>query len=360
MLMDGAGRAPTRTEADIRAALAELGRRAPGAEDVLSALREAGSRRQRRSPQLPFRPWPAGGGRRLALRPGWAQLAVVTAAAAAVTLALTLGDSAARPGGPGVFPALPNPPVSAGGAPVVVSPGRHPSSASLGKAMLTAFNSAADDLAYETVAYVRAGHLIQANWSWSWPAVPGPGQVQYVRDAWIAIPRGASRPTASVKLTEQDGYTTVVPRPSVYLQKEQARLIVVCYAGTGQTGCGWGRFNTDAGTWSEHTGVMPYIDFTPLPRGADLARQIARGEWRIVGHSRLRGQRAIKLAQTASGPFHGHPVFLWVSTATYLPLRMIWMTGNTTQENNWYYLPPSKANLKHLRVSIPSGYPRSR
>ncbi len=113
--------------------------------------------------------------------------------------------------------------------------------------------------------------------------------MQYVQDAFSAIPRGASGAAASVKLTEDTGYTTVVPRPSRYLQKEHARLITVCYAGTGQTGCGWGRFNTPAGTWSQHTAVMPYIDSTPSPRGADLARQIARGQWRIAGHTRLRG-----------------------------------------------------------------------
>jgi len=183
--------------------------------------------------------------------------------------------------------------------------------------------------------------------------------LQYVQDAFSAIPRGASGAAASVKLTEDTGYTTVVPRPSRYLQKEHARLITVCYAGTGQTGCGWGRFNTPAGTWSQHTEVMPYIDDTPAPRGADLARQIARGQWRIAGHTRLRGQRAIKLAQTRSGTFQGHPVFLWVSTATYLPLQMISVAGKFTEADNWYYLPPSKANLAHLRVPLPPGYPRS-
>jgi len=359
--MEGLGRTPARTEADLRAALAELGRRAPSADDVLSALREAGSRRQRRSPP-PGQLRPVGLGRVLIPRLGWRQLAVGAAAAvaaAAVALALTLGGSPGRPGGPDVFPALPNPPASAGGPPVVVSPGHHPSAASLARAMLTAFNAAGDDLAYETVTDFRAGHLIQTDRSWSWPAVPSPGQLQYVRDAFSAIPRGASQVTASVKLTEDTGYTTVVPRPSRYGQNELARLITVCYAGTGQTGCGWGRFNTPAGTWSKHTAVMPYIDHTPSPRGSDLARQIARGEWRIVGHTRLRGQRAIKLAQTHSGTIQGHPVFLWVSTATYLPLRMISVTGKFTEADNWYYLPPSKANLAHLHVPIPPGYPRS-
>ena len=360
--MEGLGRTPARTEADIRAALTELARQAPAADDVLSALPAARSRRQRRSPRLPGQPRPTGLGRALTPRLGWPQLAVGAAAAAtatAVTLALTLGGSPGTTGRPDAFPALPNPPASAGGPPAIASPGHDPSAAALAKTMLTAFSAAADDLAYQTTADFRAGHLIQTDRSWSWPAVPSPGQLQYVRDAFSAIPRGASQATAPVKLTEDTGYTTVVPRPSRFGQDEHARLITVCYAGTGQTGCGWGRFDTPAGTWSNHTAVTPYTDYTPSPRGADLARQVARGQWRIVGHTRLRGQRAIKLAETRSGTFQGHPVFLWVSTATYLPLRMTFVVGTFTQADNWYYLPPSKANLAQLRVPIPPGYPRS-
>jgi hypothetical protein len=360
--MEGQGKAPTYTEADIRAALAELAERAPGADEVLSGVREAGSRRPRKSPRLPPRPWPAGPGRALTPRLGWPQAAVGAAAAvtaAAVTLALTLPGSPGRTGGPADLPALPNPPASIGDAPAVVSPGHHPSPAALAKAMLTAFNAAAYDLAYTTSAYYKAGHLTQADRTWSWPAIPRPGQIQYVRDEFSATPRGAPETTAPVKLTEDDGYTTVVPHPSRYGQDERARLIMVCFAGTGQTGCGWGRFDTPAGTWSKHTGVMPYLDYTPSPRGAGLARQIARGQWRIAGHTRVRGQRAIKLAQTSSGVFEGKPVFLWVSTATYRPLRMLWVTRQSTEVDNWYYLPPTKANLAHLRIPIPPGYPRS-
>lgn len=310
----------------------------PSADDVLSGLRTV-------------RP----------SRLGWPKLAVcATAVIAAVTaaLALTVGGSPSRTGEPGAFPALPNPPASAGVLPVGVSPGAHPSSASLAKAMLTAFNASADDLAYETSAGFSAGHLTQLDQAWSWPALPSAGQVQYIRDAFSAIPHGASQKTASVKLTEDDGYTTITPRPSPYGQSEQARLIVVCYAGTGQTGCGWGRFNTPAGTWSQHSGVMQYLDYTPYPRGADLAHQIAQGQWRITGHTWLRGQQAITLAETSSGVFNPQPVFLWVSTTTYLPLRMDWGPAGSYQQN-WYYLPPSKANLAHLRVPIPRGYPRS-
>src|ERR1700728_4966543 len=103
--------------------------------------------------------------------------------------------------------------------------------------MLTAFNESADTLAYVTVTGVTAGHLMQVDQWWSWPAVPSPGQVEYVRDDFSQIPLGASKATGLVKLTEVDGYATVVPRPSAYGQNEQARLILVCYDVTGQICC---------------------------------------------------------------------------------------------------------------------------
>jgi hypothetical protein len=46
------------------------------------------------------------------------------------------------------------------------------------------------------------------------------------------------------------------------------------------------------------------------------------------------------------------------SVSSYLPLRMIWGPAGS-ETDNWYYLPPSKANLAQLRVPIPPGYPRS-
>jgi hypothetical protein len=334
--------------------MAEIESRAPAR---VTALRKVAYR-------LPLlgHPRPTGPGQVLTRWLGWRQLAVGAAAAvtaAAVTLALTLSGSPSRTGGPDVFPALPNPPASAENPPAVVAPGPHPSSASLAKAMLTAFSASADTLAYQTSAGFTAGHLEDLDQSWSWPAVPSPGQVQYVRDVFSETPLGASKATAPVKLTEDDGYTTITPHPSVYGQNEEARLIVVCYAGTGQTGCGWGRFNTPAGTWSQHTGAMPYSDYTPDPRGADLAQQIARGEWRVLGHTQLRGQQAIKLAETPAGQFEPRPVFLWVSTATYLPLQMVVGPAGSEGVINWHYLQPSKANLAHLRVPIPPGYSRS-
>ena len=91
--MEGLGTAPARTEADLRAALAEQARRAPSADDVLSALRQAGSRRRH--------------------QPAWAAPA---AAAAAMVLVIGLAVAVShglfgtrQPGGPGSLPAAPRP-----------------------------------------------------------------------------------------------------------------------------------------------------------------------------------------------------------------------------------------------------------
>jgi hypothetical protein len=89
--MEGLGTAPPRTEADLRAALAEQARQAPSADEVLSALRQVGSRRRH--------------------QPAWA--APVAAAAAMVLvvgLAVVVSHGLFRtrqPGGPAGLPAAP-------------------------------------------------------------------------------------------------------------------------------------------------------------------------------------------------------------------------------------------------------------
>jgi hypothetical protein len=38
---------------------------------------------------------------------------------------------------------------------------------------------------------------------------------------------------------------------------------------------------------------------------------------------------------------------------------MYWVEGHGLEIDNWYCLPPSKANLAQLRVPVPPGYQRS-
>jgi hypothetical protein len=269
---------------------------------------------------------------------------------------LVPGGSTTTRGRPAAIGLLPSAPGSTSpGRVPVPSPGSHPSDASLGRAMLTAFNAVTGDLVYDVVTDVTHGRVVDTDQAWSWPAEPVPGQLEYVRDA-----SSSRAPDGLLKPSEDDSYTTVVPHPSVYGQYERAHLAVVCYAGTGQTGCGWGPYETPAGTWSVHTGRLAYEDYTPFPGGAILARQVASGQWRIIGHTTLDGQQAIRLVETKTGLINqGMPVYLWVSTASYLPLRMVSVVGSTTETQNWHYLQPTKASLAHLLVPVPPGYPRS-
>jgi hypothetical protein len=348
--MAGRGEAPARTEADISAALTELAHRAPSAGAVLTAVRGAGMTGMR-SPRAPRARW---------LR--WPQLAVAAVAAAtAMALALILTPGSAPVSAPAVFGppgALPSEPGTASsGSPTViapVSPGRAPSTVLVANAMVAAFSAAADNLVFETAAGFTKGHLSGTTRLWNWPATPIPGKLEYARQSYRLFALGRTAGTRILR-AEDIGYTTVVPRSPAALYA-YTRLIVACYTGTG---CGYGRHNVAPGTWWMRTGTLGYMDFAPDPGGAELARQIAAGEWRIVGHARLRGQQAIKLAETKTGHFMPRPVFLWVSTATYLPLRMVWLSGKSGEIDNWYYLPPTKANLAQLRVPIPPGYRRS-
>ncbi len=366
-MMLGRGKAPVRTEADISAALTELAQRAPSAGAVLSAMRDAGAHQQGRLPRAQGPRGLPGRRRPLAQWLRWPQLAVAVAAAAtAIVLAAVLvpGSAPVRAHGSSQFPnigSLPSPPgaVSPGTAPPIAAPGHDPSTASVAKAMLAAFSATAGDVVVETEADFTNGSLSDSSQFWSWPAVPNPGQLEYMRSSY-SQPAVGSAKGAGIRLTEDIGYTGVVPRPSRYAQNTYARLIDVCYAGTGQTGCGFAGYETPPGTWSMHTGKLTYLGYAPNPGGPGLARQIARGQWRILGHTRLHGQRAIKLAETRTG----HSIFprsflLWVSATSYLPLRMVSVLTKGRGISNWSYLPPTKASLAQLRVPIPPGYRRS-
>src|SRR5260221_8890052 len=124
-------------------------------------------------------------------------------------------------------------------------------------------------------------------------------------------------------------------------------------------GCGWGPSETLGGPRSKvsFNGEQEISDiragrfFNP----AVLARAIAQGQWRVVRRTRLDGQQAIELSETAAGPISPLPVDLWVNAQTYLPLRC---DGSGFSEV-FGYLPPTTVNLALLQVSIPRGFPRS-
>jgi hypothetical protein len=273
-------------------------------------------------------------------------------AAAALTIALLPGSEPAgrAPVGRGSAPAG-----TGSTLPAIESRRGLPSAALVGKAMLTAFSAANDDILYSIQTGINRGVVVDIYRDWSWPAQPVTGRQERYRSAFT---ERISR-TAPLKLTEDDGFIYLVP-PANW-NYATGRLTVVCYAGTGQTGCGYGDTETPPGTWSQHYGrfVNPNPGLNDL-RPAALAREIADGQWRVTGRTHLNGQQAIELTQTPAGFYQPPPTLLWVNAHTYLPLRMI--QGANKPESaqvDWYFLKPTAANLALLRVPIPAGYRRS-
>jgi hypothetical protein len=291
-------------------------------------------------------------GRIAALRAARAQLVVGIATAAAVA-GLTI---ALLPGGAPAGRA----PVRHGSAPggvrstlpAIESRRGLPSAALVGKAMLTAFSAADGDILYSVQTGTNRGVVVDIYRDWSWPAQPVTGRQERYRNAFS---QRTSR-TAPLKLTEGDGFVYITP-PADW-NYTYGQLMVVCYAGTGQTGCGYGNTETPPGTWSLHSGrfVNPHPGLNDLQPAA-LAREIAQGQWRVTGRTHLKGQEAIELTETPAGSYQPLPTLLWVNARTHLPLRMIQGANKPVWDQfDWYFLKPTAANLALLRVPIPAGY----
>jgi hypothetical protein len=240
------------------------------------------------------------------------------------------------------------------------APPRLPSATSVATAMLTAFDSISGYVEYETQTGYNHGALVDVYQSWSWPAQPVPGQRQLSRTRYSGI----SPHSAAVKLTEDKGVEAVTPPRGVGLVRGQVTM--VCFLGSGQTGCGYGNRNTLPGTWSRFTATVPSgsdIGLHGIFDPSTLVRGIATGAWRVVGRTHVDGQQAIELSETGHGQYllEPLPVTLWVNAQTYLPIRLVIGAGRDDQGiavQDFRYLPPTPANVARLRVPIPAGYPR--
>ena len=306
----------------------------------------------------------AGGLRRARRRRIQLAASMAAATCAAVVTGLVIVPLTAPSGG-GAAPVTTSPPVVSALPSFGRPPGSRaglPPAASVGKAMLTAFNAATGDIAYERQLGILHGVVEDEYQLWTWPAQPVPGQRALMRDVYAQRTPGSAR-----ALTLAVDYGLVYTAPAAGARSERFQLTMVCYPGAG--GCGWSGMQTPAGTWSRAsfrsasitTDVAPGSELNP----AAIAREIITGQWRIVGRTRLDGQPAIELRETRTGallPRNPQPVpgLLWVNARTHLPIR--WITGAGTSsvtQQDYEYLPPTPANLALLQVPIPRDYPRS-
>jgi hypothetical protein len=348
---------PMRTEDDLRQALATLERHAPSADTVLGVVRRAPG------PAGPGRPaWRRPGGSAWWRRPRLALFLAAGAAAAGLVAALLPGSGSPGPGtSPGQL-GLPRVTVGRTGLPRL-TPGQAnlPTAASVGQAMLTAFHGVSDDIEYTAQTGVTKGVTTSIYGSWSWPAHPAVGEEQSYRTV-LAQP---TPQTPALTVTEDNEISYITPPAGV--QTVRGQVSMVCYAGTGQTGCSVNSVQTPPGTWSQVSQTVWVSSGSDVGPGGtfsagSLAQGIAKGYWQVVGRTRLAGQPAIELNETGRGPlvYDPLPTLLWVNTRTHLPIRMVNGVGRAqVGTEDFAFLPPTRANLALLRVRIPPGYPRS-
>jgi len=79
---------------------------------------------------------------------------------------------------------------------------------------------------------------------------------------------------------------------------------------------------------------------------------LACGGLSVTGRTRVDGAAAIKL--TGTRRLAKPPITLYVSPATYLPIRIV--IGGLREDYRW--LAPTAANLAMLKVRIPPGFRR--
>jgi hypothetical protein len=110
--------------------------------------------------------------------------------------------------------------------------------------------------------------------------------------------------------------------------------------------------------WSESDGVdwIPYVDCTggpgrPAPNWPAAIRQgLACGAYKVAGRQVIGGIRAIKLVEYVNDdPYQT----LWVSSATYLPIRAAEISHVAI---DYQWLRPTPATLAHLRMPVPGGF----
>jgi hypothetical protein len=93
---------------------------------------------------------------------------------------------------------------------------------------------------------------------------------------------------------------------------------------------------------------------------AEIRTALSCGHYRIAGQQQLGTARAIKLVSVKpDGPYSET---LWVSPATYLPMRLTWHwldqrgAGPGTLTGDFRWLRPTAANLANMRVTVPHGF----
>jgi hypothetical protein len=103
------------------------------------------------------------------------------------------------------------------------------------------------------------------------------------------------------------------------------------------------------------------VSAAPTAWIAMIHKALACGDFRLDGRQWIGGTHAIKIVSTARLMRH-LALFaqingtLWVDPATFLPVMVRWTWPHGTLAATFRWLPPTRANLAALNVSVPSGF----
>ena len=125
----------------------------------------------------------------------------------------------------------------------------------------------------------------------------------------------------------------------------------------------WARTTYRFGSASSAAGPAPE-PATPLQQAAQLRAQVKAGRVTLAGRATVDGQSAIHLRERQSGGL----INLWVSPATYLPIREIDTAAGVPESSSkairddYRWLPATPANLRMLTAAgvIPAGFTQTR
>jgi hypothetical protein len=96
---------------------------------------------------------------------------------------------------------------------------------------------------------------------------------------------------------------------------------------------------------------------SPARWAAYFRAALACGQFRVAGRQRVDGTQTIKLVQVPSSQPWYHAETIWVDPSTYRPVVMEYTDGATVRVHTTFeWLPPTKANLAHLKVPVPAGF----
>jgi hypothetical protein len=272
-------------------------------------------------PRLQARTSPAG-----RPRPRASRRRVITAGIGVAALAGAAGAAVAVT----ATQAGPSQPAAAHGAGVAVG-----TQGQVRNAILTALSGVNGDVFYDKITETYSGSSAKwdgATQSWAYPLQPQPGQQAYVHYAGVP---GAPGPKSDSEL--------IWTEPPVARQglPNKTKVIDVQY---------------DSRTWSITTAPV-----NVQSESGDLnalRESIVKGQLTEVGTTVINGQTVLELTSNPKVTDE-NPETWWVDPVSYLPVRSVTTSKTETLQVDYGFLPPTKANIAKVTVTIPPGFTRT-